>query len=146
MTEEVKVGSTASFSKTITEADVMLFAGLTGDFNPVHIDAEHARTTRFGQRVVHGMLTASLISAVLGTRLPGPGSINLGQTVKFTAPVFIGDTVTATVVVTHIRWDKGIVTLETACRNQRGETVLTGEAVAMVPELAGQDATQNAEA
>jgi 3-hydroxybutyryl-CoA dehydratase len=133
MSRELQVGDTASFSKTITETDVVLFAGLTGDLNPVHVDAEYARTTRFGQRVAHGMLTAGLISTVLGTRLPGPGTIYLSQTVRFTAPVYIGDTVTATVTVTHVRREKGIVTLETVCRNQRGEEVLTGEAVVMVP-------------
>jgi 3-hydroxybutyryl-CoA dehydratase len=138
VSRELQVGDTASFSKTITETDVVLFAGLTGDLNPIHVDAEYARTTRFGQRVAHGLLTAGLISTVLGTRLPGPGTIYLSQTIRFTAPVHIGDTVTATVTVTRVRQEKGIVILETVCRNQRGEEVLTGEAAVMVPELAGQ--------
>ncbi|MBI3979580.1 MAG: MaoC family dehydratase [Chloroflexi bacterium] len=127
-----QVGQRASQSRTITETDIVLFAGISGDFNPLHVDAAHARSTRFGGRIAHGMLTASLISPVLGTRLPGPGSIYLGQQLKFLAPVFIGDTVTASVELLSIRNDKPTVTLKTTCHNQRGEKVVGGEAILLV--------------
>ena len=126
---DIKIGDGASFAKTITEADVMLYAGLSGDFNPIHIDAEYARESLFKERVAHGMLVSGLISAVLGTRLPGPNSIYLGQDLKFTAPVKIGDTVTAVVTVTEKRDDKRIIKLRTTVSNQRGETVIDGGAV-----------------
>jgi len=129
-----EIGQHASFSKTVTESDLTLFAGLTGDFNPVHIDAEYARKSRFGQRVAHGMFTAGLISAVLGNKLPGPGCIYLGQQLDFLAPVFIGDTITAVVKVTEWRADKRIITLKTDCYNQDQEEVLTGKAVLMVDQ------------
>ena len=127
-----EIGQRASFTKTVTESDVTLFAGLTGDFNPVHIDAEYARKSRFGQRVAHGLFTAGLISAVLGNRLPGPGCIYLGQQLDFLAPVFIGDTITAVVEVTEWRADKRIITLKTDCYNQGQAAVLTGKAVLLV--------------
>ncbi len=126
---DIKVGDEASFAKTITEADVVNYAGLSGDFNPVHIDAEYAAQSMFKERISHGMLVAGLISAVLGTRLPGPNSIYLGQELKFTAPVKIGDTVTAHASVTEKRDDKQIITLRTWVTNQRGETVIDGSAV-----------------
>ncbi|HVF66450.1 MAG TPA: MaoC family dehydratase [Pyrinomonadaceae bacterium] len=128
-----KVGDSAEVSKTITDDDVRAFAELTGDRNPVHLDEEYAAATRFGRRIAHGMLGASLISAVLAGELPGPGSVYLSQTLRFTAPVFLGDTVTARVTVTNVREDKPVVTLETACTNQRGERVVEGEAVVLVP-------------
>ncbi len=126
---DIKVGDEASFAKTITEADVVNYAGLSGDFNPVHIDAEYAAQSMSKERISHGMLVAGLISAVLGTRLPGPNSIYLGQELKFTAPVKIGDTVTAHVSVTEKRDDKRIIKLRTWVTNQRGETVIDGGAV-----------------
>ena len=126
---DIKVGDEASFAKTITEADVVNYAGLSGDFNPVHIDAEYAAQSMFKERISHGMLVAGLISAVLGTRLPGPNSIYLGQELKFTAPVKFGDTVTAHVSVTEKRDDKMIIKLRTWVTNQRGETVIDGGAV-----------------
>jgi 3-hydroxybutyryl-CoA dehydratase len=126
---EVNIGDEASFAKTITEADVLLYAGLSGDFNPIHIDAEYARESLFKERVAHGMLVSGLISAVLGTRLPGPNSIYLKQDLKFTAPVKIGDTVTAMAVVTEKRDDMRIIKLRTTVSNQRGETVIEGNAV-----------------
>jgi len=126
---EIQIGDEASFAKTITEADVMLFAGLSGDFNPIHIDAEYARESMFKERVAHGMLVSGLISAVLGTRLPGPNSIYLGQELKFTAPVRIGDTITAVATVTEKRDDKRIIKLRTTASNQRGEMVIDGSAV-----------------
>lgn len=128
-------GQRASFTKTITEADVSAFAGITGDFNPLHVDAELARKMRFGERIAHGMLTAGLISAVLGMRLPGPGGIFLSQTLKFLKPVKFGDTITAEAEVVSYRSDKRILTLKTACRNQRGETVVEGESVLLVDSV-----------
>ncbi len=130
--EELSVGQSAEFSKTVTEADVMMFAGITGDFNPVHIDAVAAAKTRFGGRIAHGMLSAGFISATIANRLPGPGSIYLAQTLKFTAPVRIGDTVTSSVAIVELM-SKNRVRLSTTCKNQNGETVLEGEATVMVP-------------
>lgn len=129
------VGDGAEVSKTINEEDVRAFAELTGDRNPVHLDEEYAAATRFGRRIAHGMLGASLISTVLASELPGPGSVYLSQTLRFTAPVYLGDTVTARVTVKHVREDKPVVTLETVCTNQRGERVVEGEAVVLVPRV-----------
>jgi 3-hydroxybutyryl-CoA dehydratase len=129
---DFQVGEQASFTKTVTEADVTTFAGLIGDFNPLHVDAEYARKSRFGRRIAHGMLAGGLISAVLGNRLPGPGSIYLSQQIEFLAPVFIGDTITATAEVTDWRPDKRIITLKTDCLNQEQVQVVTGKAVLMV--------------
>lgn len=128
----LKVGDTASISRKISDEDIRAFAELSGDCNPVHLDDAFARTTRFGRRIAHGMLGASLISTVLGTKLPGQGAIYLSQTLQFLAPVFPGDTVTATATVTKIKEGKPIVTLETVCENQRGETLIRGEAVVLV--------------
>ena len=124
-----QIGERASFAKTVTESDVTTFAGLIGDFNPIHVDAEYARKSRFGQRVAHGMFTAGLISAVLGNKLPGPGSIYLSQQLEFLAPVFIGDTITAEVSVSAWRPEKRIITLKTDAYNQEGRQVVTGKAV-----------------
>jgi len=126
---DLKVGDKASISKTITDGDVSLYAGLVGDLNPVHIDEEFAKKSIFGKRVAHGMLGAGMISAVIGTDLPGINSIYLGQELKFLAPVFIGDTITAEVEITKLRDDKKIVTMKTTVRNQKGEDVIAGEAV-----------------
>ena len=128
----LKVGDSAEMRKTIVDGDVRAFAELTGDRNPVHLDEEYAASTRFGRRIAHGMLGASLISAVLANELPGRGTVYLSQTLKFTAPVFLGDTVTARVVVKAVREDKPVVTLETVCTNQRGERVVEGEAVVLM--------------
>ena len=128
----LKVGDAAEMQKTIADEDVRAFAELTGDRNPVHLDEEYAAATRFGRRIAHGMLGASLISAVLANELPGRGTVYLSQTLRFTAPVFPGDTVTARVVVRAVREDKPVVTLETFCTNQRGERVVEGEAVVLV--------------
>lgn len=129
---KLKVGDTASITRQITDKDICAFAELSGDHNPVHLDEAFAQTTRFGRRIAHGMLGASLISAVLGTELPGTGSIYLSQTLQFLGPVYIGDVLTARVTVTKVREDKSIVTLETVCENQRGETIIRGEAVVLV--------------
>jgi len=130
----VTVGDSAEVSKTITDEDVRAFAELTGDRNPVHLDEDYASATRFGRRIAHGMLGASLISTVLASELPGRGSVYLSQTLRFTAPVYLGDTVTARVTVTRVREDKPVVTLETVCTNQRGERVVEGEAVVLAAE------------
>jgi len=127
-----KPGDTASLSKTIDDDDIRAFASASGDHNPLHLDEEFAKGTRFGKRIAHGMLSASLISAVIAHDLPGQGSIYLGQTLQFVAPVFPGDTVTARVTVTSIREDKPIIKLETVCTNQRDEVVIRGEATVLV--------------
>jgi 3-hydroxybutyryl-CoA dehydratase len=129
---KIKVGDTASVTKTFTQEDVQKFAELSGDHNPIHLDEEHARGTRFGRRIAHGMLTSSLISNVIGNELPGVGSIYLGQTLQFLAPVFPGDIITARATVTSVREDKPIVKLETVCKNQRDEIVIKGEATVLV--------------
>lgn len=130
----MKIGDSASFSKTITESDIHIYAGLTGDFNAVHINEEEAAKGFFGQRIAHGMLAAGLISTVLGTKLPGDGAIYLSQELRFVKPVMIGDTVTAVCLVTEIlNADKGIYKLETKCVKQNGEVVIDGEAVIKYP-------------
>jgi 3-hydroxybutyryl-CoA dehydratase len=132
--EELEVGQRAEFRKTVTEADVVLFAGVTGDLNPAHIDQIAAEASPFGGRIAHGMLTAGLISAVLGMKLPGPGTIYLEQSLRFLRPVRIGDTVTASAEVLELVPAKRRVRLATTAANQAGETVLKGEALVMVPE------------
>jgi acyl dehydratase len=128
---KIQVGEMAEVSKTITGEDVRVFADLTGDHNPVHLDDEYASATRFKRRVAHGMLTASLISSVLANQLPGEGTIYLSQSLRFVAPVYLDDTVTARVTITRIREDKPVATLETVCVNQRGELLIKGEAVVL---------------
>jgi len=128
------VGDSAEITRTIEQADLDAFAAVTGDHNPVHVDEEFAKTTRFRRRIAHGMLTASLISAVLANHLPGEGSVYLGQTLQFLAPVFPGDEITARVTVLEIREDKPILKLETVCVNQREETVLRGEATVLAAD------------
>ncbi len=130
---EINLGDKASFQKTITETDVCLFAGITGDFNPIHINEIEANRTRFKKRLVHGILTSGLISAVIGTKLPGIGTIYLSQDLKFVKPVYINDTICATVSVKEVKIDKNIVVLETICINQNDEIVINGEAVVMPP-------------
>src|SRR4026207_2213897 len=128
---KLSAGDTAEITKTIEQSDIDAFASVTGDHNPVHVDEEFAKSTRFGKRIAHGMLTASLISAVLANKLPGEGSVYLGQTLKFVAPVFPGDEITARVTVREIREDKPILKLETVCVNQRDEIVIRGEATVL---------------
>jgi 3-hydroxybutyryl-CoA dehydratase len=130
------IGVTASRTKTITDADVRAFAQASGDTNLIHLDEEYAKQTPFGRRIAHGMLTTSIISAILGNDLPGVGTIYLGQDVKFKAPVFIGDTVTATVELIKYREDKRIATFRTICTNQDGVLVIEGEAVVIAPASA----------
>ena len=131
--EDLAVGQAAELAKTVTETDVVLYAGITGDFNPAHVNEQEAARSRFGGRIAHGMLSAGFISAVLGTRLPGPGCIYMSQSLRFTAPVRIGDTVTARAEVLEIS-PKRRVRLATTCRTQDGTTVLEGEALVYVPE------------
>jgi len=125
---EWKEGDSASLFKTITNADVVLYAALSGDTNPVHLDDIYASRTRFGRRIAHGMLVAGLASAVLGTRIPGPGAIYAGQTIRFLKPVYLGDTITATATIISYDPERGRMVLETICRNQDGEEVFSGEA------------------
>jgi len=128
----LKVGDIFTVQKEVTDELVRRFADVSGDYNPIHLDEEFAAKTRFGKRIAHGMLGASFISAVLGYKLSDRKVVYLSQSLKFVAPVFIGDTVTAKAVVKDIREDKPIVTIETTCENQAGETVITGEAKIMV--------------
>lgn len=130
--EDLHEGMTAVFAKTVTEADIVTFAGVTGDTNPLHINQEFARETMFEGRIAHGMLTASLISTVIGTKLPGPGCIYVSQSLKFKAPVRVGDTVTARVSVTRLVAEKRFVELRTIC-TVNGKPVLEGDASILVP-------------
>lgn len=133
--EELSVGQSAQLVRTVREADIVAFAQVTGDTNPVHLDADYAAKTSFGGRIAHGMLSAGYISAVLGTALPGPGAIYLSQTLKFKRPVRIGDEVTAEVTISEINEAKAQVTLATVCK-VGGKAVVDGEAVVMVPRKA----------
>ena len=128
---EFKVGDTASISKTISEADIVAFSEISGDHNPLHLDAEFAARSRFGRRIAHGALVSSLISNVIGNSLPGQGSIYLSSSLKFRAPAFIDDTITATATISSIREDKPIYVLECVCSNQHGEIVCQGESVVL---------------
>lgn len=129
----LQIGDTASRTKQILEADVLAFAQASGDTNSIHLDEAYATTTPFKRRIAHGMLTASLISAILGNDLPGMGTIYLAQEVKFKAPVYIGDTITASVELVKYREDKRIATFRTICANQDSVIVLEGEAVVIAP-------------
>jgi 3-hydroxybutyryl-CoA dehydratase len=128
----LKIGDSFSKSRLVTDELIRAFAELSGDFNPIHLDEEFAKTTRFGRRIAHGMLSGAIISAVLGYEFSERKIVYMSQTMRFTAPVFIGDTVTVTATVKHIREGKGIVTLETICTNQNGETLVTGESKVMI--------------
>ncbi len=123
------IGQKASFSKKISEREVATFAQISGDLNPLHLDEAYAKQTRFGARIAHGAFSFALISAALGTELPGPGTVYMSQSLKFIQPVYFDDTISATVEITALRADKGIVTLKTECANQRGEKIAEGEAV-----------------
>jgi len=125
--DDIQIGERASFTKTVAESDIYLFAGITGDLNPAHVDAEYMKTTPFKQRIAHGVLTVGFISTVLGMKLPGPGALMLGVNVRFTAPVFIGDTITAQVEAIEKDNAKNRLKLKTTCVNQIGKTVVDGE-------------------
>lgn len=129
--DDIKIGDTVSFTKTITQADVTLYAGISGDFNPVHMSKTFGEGSMFKSRIAHGMLTAGLISAAIGTGLPGIGTIYLSQSLTFKAPVLFDDTITATVEVIAKNDAKHRLTLHTYCTNQDGIVVLDGEAVVL---------------
>ena len=131
---ELQIGQFAEFSKTISETDVYLFAGVIGDFNPAHVNEKYAEGTSFKKRIAHGMLSASLISTVLGTELPGRGSIYAEQNVRFKAPVYFGDTITARVEVEEINVEKNRVKMKTTCTNQDGVLVVDGYAIILPPK------------
>lgn len=131
---ELKIGDVAEFSKTVSESDIYLYAGVTGDFNPAHINEDYAKKTFFETRIAHGMLSAGLISTVIGNKLPGTGTIYVAQNLSFLAPVRIGDTITARVEIVDIVDEKNRVRLRTSCFNQEGIQVLNGEAVVSPPK------------
>jgi 3-hydroxybutyryl-CoA dehydratase len=126
---EIKIGDSAEFAKTISEADIYLFAGVTGDLNPFHVNEEYSRKTFFKGRIAHGMLLAGFISAVVGCKLPGPGAIYVKQELNFMAPARIGDTITARATVIEVITEKNRVVLQTTCTNQNNEIVLDGQAM-----------------
>ena len=130
---EIAVGDSASLSHLVTQRDIDLFAAATGDVNPAHVDPAYAATDMFHHIIIHGLWGGGLISAVLGTKLPGPGTIYLGQTLRFRHPVSIGDTITAIVTVTEMQAEKGNVTLDCVCKNQDGQVVITGLAETRAP-------------
>jgi 3-hydroxybutyryl-CoA dehydratase len=130
--EDLHVGQTASVGKTISEADILLYTAVSSDTNPLHLDADYAATTRFGARIAHGMLAAGLISAVLGTRLPGPGTVYVAQSLRFLGPVYIGDTVIATVEVAELIPERLRARLTTRC-SVEGKKVIEGEAMVVLP-------------
>lgn len=132
--DQLEVGQKASFTKTVTEADVYNYAGVSGDFNPAHMNEEYAKNTAFKTRIAHGMLSAGFISAVLGTKLPGPGTIYLNQDLRFTKPVHFGDTITATITVEELIKEKNRAILKTVCTNQYGDVVVEGTAKVMPPK------------
>lgn len=129
---DIKIGETFTTTREVTDELIRDFARLSGDHNPIHLDEEFAKGTRFGQRIAHGMLSGAFISAVLGNEFRGRKIVYLSQTMRFTAPTFIGDTITTTATVTGIREEKGIVTLSTECTKQTGEVTLTGESMIMM--------------
>ena len=137
--DELKIGDSAEFSKTVSETDIYQFAGITGDFNPAHMNEEYAKKTFFKTRIAHGMLSAGFISTAIGNKLPGTGSIYVKQDLRFLAPVRIGDTITARVEVIEIMDGKNRVRLKTVCVNQEGTQVLDGEAVVSPPKPLKRD-------
>ncbi len=132
--EQIKVGDAAEFSKTVTESDVYLYAGITGDLNPAHLNEAYAKGTFFKTRIAHGMLTAGFISSILGMQLPGPGTIYMRQSLSFLAPVRFGDTITARAEVVELITEKNRLRLKTTCTNQDGVVVLDGEALVSPPK------------
>lgn len=133
--DEIHIGDTASYSRLVTEREVELFAAVSGDHNPVHLDPEYAATTQFGECIAHGMLTGAFISAAIAMELPGPGTIYLGQNIQFRAPVLLGDTLTVELEVTEKHASKPWLTLSTNVVNQDGKTVARGEASVMAPSV-----------
>jgi 3-hydroxybutyryl-CoA dehydratase len=133
---ELSIGDAAEFRKTISESDVYLFAGITGDLNPVHVDAEFAKTTPFGARVAHGPLTFSLCAGLLGTELPGVGTIAVSNQVTYEAPVYIGDTIAVRVEIAELDAERNRATVAVTWRNQDGKQVATGSMVVKPPKVA----------
>lgn len=131
--EELTIGQTATYSKRIEEQDVLMFAATSGDVNPVHLDEAFAQTTQFKERIAHGMLSGAVVSAALAMELPGPGTIYLGQSLRFRRPVKLGDTITVTLEVREKKEKRQFVTLDCKVTNQDGELVVTGEADVMAP-------------
>ncbi|PKN76259.1 MAG: enoyl-CoA hydratase [Deltaproteobacteria bacterium HGW-Deltaproteobacteria-10] len=132
--DKLKVGDVAEFAKTVTETDIYLYAGITGDFNPAHVNEAYAKTTFFKTRIAHGMLTAGFISAIIANQLPGPGTIYLKQDLNFLAPVHMGDTITGRVEVIELNVEKNRVRLKTTCSNQDGVMVISGEGLVSPPK------------
>ncbi|NLB19817.1 MAG: MaoC family dehydratase [Clostridium sp.] len=132
--QEIKIGDYEVYERTLTEADVVMFGGVSGDLNPAHFNEKYAKETMFKGRIVHGMLTASYFSTILGTLLPGPGTIYLGQDLRFTKPVRVQDTIKAVATVTEINLEKNIIKLETLAYNDTGDVVIKGTATVMPPK------------
>jgi 3-hydroxybutyryl-CoA dehydratase len=132
--DQIKVGDTAEFAKTVTETDIYLYAGITGDFNPAHVNEVYAKNTFFKTRIAHGMLTAGFISAIIANQLPGPGTIYLKQDLSFLAPVHIGDTITGRVEIMELIPEKNRVRIKTTCTNQDGVIVISGEGLVSPPK------------
>ena len=132
--DQLRIGETAEFTKTVTETDIYLYAGISGDFNPAHVNEVYANNTFFKTRIAHGMLVAGFISATLANQLPGPGTIYLKQDLSFRAPVRIGDTITAQGEIQELNVEKNRVRLKTTCTNQEGVVVLSGEALVSPPK------------
>lgn len=135
--DTIQVGDKASHSKTITETDIVLFGGISGDFNPLHMDKEYAKTTQFGERIAHGVIGVSLIAGVLGMKLPGPGTVHMSQKVDFKKPILIGDTLTATAeIIEKFKKKEGtlkFLRIKTNVTNQKQALVIEGEAVVLLP-------------
>ncbi len=132
--DKLQIGDVAEFAKTVTETDIYLYAGITGDFNPAHVNEAYAKNTFFKTRIAHGMLSAGLISAIIANQLPGPGTIYLKQELNFLAPVHMGDTITGRVEVIEVNAEKNRVRLKTSCSNQDGVMVISGEGVVSPPK------------
>lgn len=131
--EDIKIGMSESYSQTITDADVKAFAGISGDRNPVHMDEEYAQTSRYKKRIAHGMISSSFFSALFGTKLPGPGCVYVNQTLSFKRPVYIGDTITASIIVTEIDETKNRVLFDTVCK-VKNKVVIDGKAELYIPK------------
>ena len=136
--DKLQVGDAAEFAKTVSETDIYLYAGITGDFNPAHVNENYAKNTFFKTRIAHGMLTAGFISAIIANQLPGPGTIYLKQELSFLAPVHVGDTITARVEILELNTEKNRVRLKTTCSNQDGVTVLEGFGLVSPPKAPKQ--------
>ncbi|OQB54957.1 MAG: (R)-specific enoyl-CoA hydratase [Deltaproteobacteria bacterium ADurb.Bin151] len=136
--DKLQVGDAAEFAKTVSETDIYMYAGITGDFNPAHVNENYAKNTFFKTRIAHGMLTAGFISAIIANQLPGPGTIYLKQELSFLAPVYIGDTITARVEILELNTEKNRVRLKTTCSNQDGVMVLEGFGLVSPPKAPKQ--------